>query len=54
MLRAELIAYHEGDYSYIDNPARGIQVFPGCVQIEIIGNGTNCKTLPTDGVSIPG
>lgn len=51
MLRVEIGALHEADVSYIENPNRGIQLYPGCMQIEVTGSGT--KPLP-DGVSLPG
>ena len=46
-----MIGLHEGDVSYTDNPRRGAQFYPNCVQIEVVGNGT--VALP-EGVSFPG
>lgn len=46
-----MIGFHEGEVSYKDNPRRGAQFYPNCVQIEVVGNGT--VTLP-EGVSFPG
>ncbi|OAK96061.1 endoglucanase B [Phaeosphaeriaceae sp. SRC1lsM3a] len=51
LIRAEMIALHEGDVSYIANPRRGAQFYPDCVQIEVTGDGT--VELPK-GVSFPG
>ena len=51
LIRAEIIALHEGDVSYIANPKRGAQFYPDCVQIEVTGEGT--VELPK-GVSFPG
>jgi cellulase len=52
LIRAEMIALHEGDVSYITNPRRGAQFYPDCVQIEVTGDGI--VSLPSDGVSFPG
>ena len=46
-----MIALHEGDVGYNQNPIRGAQFYPNCVQIEVVGNGT--VSLP-EGVSFPG
>lgn len=51
LVRAELIALHEGDVSYKANPRRGAQFYPDCVQIEVTGDGD--VELPK-GVSFPG
>lgn len=52
LIRAEMIALHEGDVSYIVNPRRGAQFYPDCVQIEVRGDGD--VALPSDGVGFPG
>ncbi|EAT87832.2 hypothetical protein SNOG_05441 [Parastagonospora nodorum SN15] len=52
LIRAEMIALHEGDVSYIANPRRGAQFYPDCVQIEVVGDGD--VALPSDGVGFPG
>jgi len=52
LIRAEMIALHEGDVSYIANPRRGAQFYPDCVQIEVGGDGD--VELPEDGVGFPG
>lgn len=46
-----MIAFHEGEVSYVKNPRRGAQFYPNCVQIEVVGDGT--VELP-EGVSFPG
>jgi cellulase len=46
-----MIALHEGDVAYTQNPNRGAQFYPDCVQIEVTGDGT--VSLPS-GVSFPG
>ncbi|KAK5651313.1 hypothetical protein OQA88_12609 [Cercophora sp. LCS_1] len=51
LLRAELIALHEGDAAFDKNPIRGAQFYPNCVQLEVEGDGT--VALP-QGVSFPG
>lgn len=51
LIRAEIIALHEGDVSFMANPRRGAQFYPDCVQIEVTGDGT--VELP-EGVSFPG
>ncbi|KAK4445394.1 endoglucanase B [Podospora aff. communis PSN243] len=51
LLRAELIALHEGDARFDQNPIRGAQFYPNCVQLEVTGDGT--VELP-EGVSFPG
>jgi len=52
LIRAEMIAFHEGEVSYKANPRRGAQFYPNCVQIEVTGDGD--VELPKDGVSFPG
>jgi cellulase len=52
LIRAEIIAFHEGEVSYKVNPRRGAQFYPNCVQIEVTGDGE--VDLPTTGVSFPG
>jgi cellulase len=51
LIRAEMIALHEGDVAYTQNPNRGAQFYPDCVQIEVTGDGN--VSLPS-GVSFPG
>ncbi|KAF2262284.1 endoglucanase B [Lojkania enalia] len=51
LIRAEMIAFHEGEVSFLKNPIRGAQFYPNCVQIEVTGDGT--VELP-EGVSFPG
>lgn len=51
LIRAEMIGLHEGEVSYVQNPRRGAQFYPDCVQIEVTGNGT--VELPK-GVGFPG
>jgi cellulase len=52
LIRAEMIALHEGDVSYVTNPRRGAQFYPDCVQIEVTGEGS--VELPSEGVDFPG
>jgi cellulase len=52
LVRAEMIALHEGDVSYVANPKRGAQFYSDCVQIQVLGDGE--VELPTDGVDFPG
>ncbi|KAJ3049749.1 hypothetical protein HK097_009292 [Rhizophlyctis rosea] len=51
LIRPELITLHEADTAYSSNPARGVQLYPNCIQIEVSGSGSN--TLPS-GVAFPG
>jgi len=46
-----MIAFHEGEVSYLKNPRRGAQFYPNCIQLEVEGDGT--VELPK-GVSFPG
>ncbi|EOA81141.1 hypothetical protein ACJQWK_07617 [Exserohilum turcicum] len=51
LIRAEMVGLHEGEVSYAQNPRRGAQFYPDCVQIEVTGDGQ--VELP-EGVSFPG
>ena len=51
LIRAEMIGLHEGDVSFAQNPKRGAQFYPDCVQILVEGDGE--VELP-EGVSFPG
>ncbi|KAF9651985.1 hypothetical protein BDM02DRAFT_325326 [Thelephora ganbajun] len=51
ILRVEIIALHEADSLYSQDPARGAQFYPSCIQIQVTGSGS--RTLPS-GVSFPG
>ncbi|KAF2872402.1 endoglucanase B [Massariosphaeria phaeospora] len=51
LIRAEMIALHEGDADFRKSPMRGAQFYPNCVQIEVTGDGA--VELP-EGVSFPG
>ncbi|KAI0338578.1 glycoside hydrolase family 61 protein [Trametopsis cervina] len=51
LFRAEIVALHEADALYSQNPIRGVQLYMSCSQIRVTSNGS--KTLPT-GVSFPG
>jgi len=46
-----MIALHEADAKFNENPIRGAQFYPNCVQLMVGGNGT--VELP-QGVSFPG
>ncbi|CAE6387216.1 unnamed protein product [Rhizoctonia solani] len=50
LLRPELITLHEADTAYSANPARGVQFYMSCIQIEVQSSGS---TLPS-GVAFPG
>ncbi|KAM0342815.1 hypothetical protein ACHAPU_009179 [Fusarium lateritium] len=41
IVRQEIIAHHESDVSYKENPARGAQFYPSCAQVEVTGAGTS-------------
>ncbi|KAF5341837.1 hypothetical protein D9611_001357 [Ephemerocybe angulata] len=51
ILRSEIIALHEADALFTQDPARGAQFFPSCVQIKVTSNGPDA--LPK-GVALPG
>ncbi|EMD97722.1 glycoside hydrolase family 61 protein [Bipolaris maydis ATCC 48331] len=51
LIRAEMIGLHEGDVSFAQNPRRGAQFYPDCVQIEVVEGGE--VELP-EGVGFPG
>ncbi|CAE6444696.1 unnamed protein product, partial [Rhizoctonia solani] len=50
LLRPELITLHEADTAYSSNPARGVQLYMSCIQIEVETSGS---ALPS-GVAFPG
>jgi len=39
LLRAEIIALHEADTDFVNNPARGAQFYPSCSQFTVSGGG---------------
>ncbi|KAF4989638.1 hypothetical protein FGRMN_8996 [Fusarium graminum] len=41
IVRQEIIAHHESNVAYKDNPARGAQFYPSCAQVEVTGSGTS-------------
>ncbi|EAU85243.2 endoglucanase B [Coprinopsis cinerea okayama7 len=51
LLRAEIIAHHESDTLFSQNPARGAQLYPSCIQITVTSDGN--KVLP-GGARFPG
>ncbi|KAF2184265.1 lytic polysaccharide monooxygenase [Zopfia rhizophila CBS 207.26] len=51
LFRAEMIGLYEGEVFFEENPIRGAQFYPNCVQIEVTGNGT---VELHEGVSFPG
>lgn len=51
LFRTEILALHESDTLFSQDPARGIQLYPSCSQITITGSG---KTTLPGGVSFPG
>ena len=46
LFRQEIIAHHESEVSFAENPARGAQFYPSCVQIEITSGGS---AIPNEG-----
>lgn len=40
LFRQEIIAHHESDAAFNQNPARGAQFYPSCVQVEITSGGS--------------
>lgn len=46
LIRQEIIAHHESDATYDQNPARGAQFYPSCVQVEVTGSGS---AVPDEG-----
>lgn len=51
LLRPELVTLHEAESIFLDNPARGVQIYMACVQIKVLGSGE--VELP-GGVGFPG
>ncbi|TDZ36043.1 putative endo-beta-1,4-glucanase D [Colletotrichum spinosum] len=41
IIRHEIIALHESDTAYSENPARGAQFYPSCIQVDIEGTGSD-------------
>ncbi|KAJ4315184.1 hypothetical protein N0V84_008518, partial [Fusarium piperis] len=46
LIRQEIIAHHESDATFDQNPARGAQFYPSCVQVEVTGSGS---AVPDEG-----
>lgn len=44
LFRQEIIGLHEADVAYSQNPARGAQFYPSCVQLEVSGSGTTAPS----------
>lgn len=40
LIRAEIIALHEGETSYLANNARGAQFYPSCAQVKVTSGGS--------------
>ncbi|KAK2734558.1 hypothetical protein FQN55_002600 [Onygenales sp. PD_40] len=40
LLRHEIIGLHEADATYDQNPIRGAQFYPSCIQLEVTGSGS--------------
>ncbi|TFK27849.1 hypothetical protein FA15DRAFT_585662 [Coprinopsis marcescibilis] len=51
LLRAEIIAHHESDTLFTQNPSRGAQLYPSCVQVRVVSNG---NSLLPGGAAFPG
>ncbi|KAL2757232.1 glycoside hydrolase family 61 protein [Sodiomyces alcalophilus JCM 7366] len=41
LIRQEIIAHHESEVSFEENPARGAQFYPSCVQVEVTSGGSS-------------
>ncbi|KAF8915590.1 glycosyl hydrolase family 61-domain-containing protein [Mucidula mucida] len=52
LMRVEILALHESDALYSENPLRGIQLYPSCSQLTVTGSGTT--SLPSTGAAFPG
>ena len=39
LIRQEIIAHHESDATFDEDPKRGAQFYPACVQVEVSGGG---------------
>ncbi|KAF8202203.1 glycoside hydrolase family 61 protein [Pholiota molesta] len=52
LFRAEILALHEADVAYVDNPVRGIQLYMDCVQVAITSLGS--LPLPSNESIFPG
>nr|AWM99283.1 lytic polysaccharide monooxygenase 9 [Rhizophlyctis rosea] len=50
-VRGEIIAHHESDANYLENPARGAQFYVACLSISVTNGGST--SLPS-GVAFPG
>ncbi|KAH8093100.1 glycoside hydrolase family 61 protein [Cristinia sonorae] len=53
LLRTEIIALHEADSLYSQNPIRGAQLYMSCVQVQINSTNPEAATLPA-GIAFPG
>lgn len=40
LIRQEIIAHHESESTFDQNPSRGAQFYPSCVQVEVSGSGS--------------
>ncbi|KAG8937089.1 hypothetical protein FRC03_007791 [Tulasnella sp. 419] len=57
LLRPEILALHEADELWSQNPKRGVQVFTACVQIEVVKSpypSSDPLAGLEDGIAIPG
>lgn len=50
-VRQEIIALHEADATYDQNPARGAQFYTSCVQFDVTGDGSR---VPSEGFAFNG
>lgn len=46
LLRSEIIGLHEADAIYSENPIRGAQFYPSCIQLEVTEGGS---AIPDEG-----
>ncbi|KZW00645.1 glycoside hydrolase family 61 protein [Exidia glandulosa HHB12029] len=51
LFRAEIVALHEADVAYANNPVRGAQNYMSCSQILVTSNGTQSLS---GGIALPG
>jgi len=53
ILRAEILALHEADSLYSQNPIRGVQIYISCTQISVQSTSSDAIVLPK-GIAFPG
>ena len=53
LLRVEILALHQADSLYDQNPLRGVQNYISCTQVTVTSAGETAVTLP-EGIAFPG